>query len=90
MATSLDKAEDFATRLRRLRWRCRRGMRELDVVLQHYLEARYSGAPATEQAAFEALLELQDPTLFAYLMRRESPTDPEQANVIAKLTDARP
>ena len=81
--------EDAATRKRRLGWRCRRGMRELDVVLQHYLEARYSDAPAEEQAAFEALLELQDPQLFAYLVRRESPVELEQVNVIARLTDAR-
>jgi len=82
--------EDPSITLRRLRWRCRRGMRELDVVLQQYLEARYSFAPAAEQGAFEALLELQDPQLFAYLMRRDSPTDPELVNVIARLTDARP
>jgi antitoxin CptB len=64
-------------------------MRELDVVLQQYLEARYSSAPAEEQAAFAALLELQDPQLFAYLMGRESPTDPELVNVVAWLTAAR-
>lgn len=80
---------DSAVTLRRLRWRCRRGMRELDVVLQRYLEARYSLAPAAEQAAFEALLELQDPQLFAYLVGRESPSDPELVHVIARLTDAR-
>lgn len=80
--------EDAATRKRRLGWRCRRGMRELDVVLQRYLEARYSDAPPAEQAAFEALLELQDPTLFAYLTARERPTDLELVNVIARLTHA--
>jgi antitoxin CptB len=81
--------EDQATRIRRLRWHCRRGMRELDVVLQRYLEQRYSDAPTAEQHAFEALLELQDPQLFAYLMRRETPADAELVNVIARLTDAR-
>jgi antitoxin CptB len=80
--------EDAATRKRRLGWRCRRGMRELDVVLQRYLEARYSDAPVTEQAAFEALLELQDPQLFAYLTGRDSPTDLELVNVVARLTHA--
>jgi len=65
-------------------------MRELDVVLQQYLEARYSSAPAAEQSTFEALLELQDPQLFAYLMGRETPSDPELVNVIAWLTAARP
>ena len=72
--------------LARLRWRCRRGMRELDVLLERYLERRYMQAPAAEQQAFEALLELQDPQLFAYVMRRERPADPELAHVIARLT----
>jgi antitoxin CptB len=73
--------------LARLRWRCRRGMRELDVVLERYLDRRYMQAPASEQRAFEALLELQDPQLFAYVMGRERPSDPELAHVIARLTE---
>jgi antitoxin CptB len=74
--------------LRRLYWHCRRGMRELDVVLQRYLDQRYSVAPADEQRAFEALLDLQDPQLFAYLTGRDTPTDTELLNVVARLTHA--
>ena len=72
----------------RLRWRCRRGMRELDVVLHRYLETRYTIAPLAEQQAFERLLDEQDPQLLAYLMGKERPQDPIQANVIARLADA--
>jgi antitoxin CptB len=71
----------------RLRWRCRRGMRELDVLLERYLERRYPLAPAAEQRAFETLLELQDPQLFAYVTGREQPADPELADVVARLTE---
>jgi antitoxin CptB len=71
--------------LSRLRWRCRRGMRELDVVLQRYLELRYLEAPVEERQAFESLLEEQDPVLLAYLTGREHPQDSRQANVIARL-----
>ena len=78
-------AEDERTRMARLRWRCRRGMRELDVVLQRYLEQCYSGADPAEQQAFERLLELQDPQLLAYVMRQDVP-DPELAHVIARFT----
>ena len=73
----------------RLRWRCRRGMRELDVVLQGYLENCYPQASAAEQRAFELLLELQDPQLFAYLLGSDKPHDPELMHVIARLTHAR-
>ena len=48
-----------------LRWRCRRGMRELDVLLERYLAERWGAAPAEERAAFAGLLELADPDLAA-------------------------
>jgi antitoxin CptB len=51
----------------RLRWRCRRGMRELDQLLGWYLEARYPGATKEDKAAFAALLEQPDPELWAWL-----------------------
>jgi antitoxin CptB len=71
-----------------LRWRCRRGMRELDVLLERYLQERYPSAPAVEQQAFAALLEAPDPQLFAYIVQREVPEDPEWAHVIARLRNA--
>ncbi|HEY6644882.1 succinate dehydrogenase assembly factor 2 [Povalibacter sp.] len=76
------------TNLSRLRWRCRRGMRELDVVLQRYLDQRYALAPEAEQRAFESLLDAQDPVLLDYLIGRDHPQDPQQANVIARLAHA--
>ena len=71
-----------------LRWRCRRGMRELDVLLERYLRDLYPSAPAAEQQAFAALLEAPDPQLFAYVVQRETPVDPEWAHVIARLRNA--
>jgi antitoxin CptB len=73
-----------------LRWQCRRGMRELDVVLERYLQQRYASAPLAEQQAFESLLDLPDPQLFAYLMRRETPAVPEWVDVLSKLTAFEP
>lgn len=51
-------------KLSRLRWRCRRGMRELDEAMRAYLDNHYLQASAEEQASFEQLQELQDPELF--------------------------
>ena len=70
-----------------LRWRCRRGMRELDVLLERYLRERYPSAPAAEQQAFAALLDLPDPELLAFVMRQRVPADPHWVHVIAQLTD---
>ena len=52
---------------RALRWRCRRGARELDLMLARYLERRYPQAPAPERRAFARLLDLPDPELQALL-----------------------
>ena len=65
-------------------------MRELDVLLERYLQERYPSAPAAEQQAFAALLEAPDPQLFAYVVQREVPVDPEWAHVIAKLRQLDP
>ena len=72
----------------RLRWRCRRGMKELDVLLLGYLEQRYDTAPAEERRIFADLLELQEPQLYAYLTGRETPPDPAVAQVIGQIRAA--
>lgn len=47
-----------------LRWRCRRGMRELDEMMLAYLDHHYLDASRSEQDAFEQLLTWQDPELY--------------------------
>jgi antitoxin CptB len=66
----------------KLRWRCRRGMKELDLLTLGYLERHYSTAPAGEQQAFADLLELQDPLLMSYMVGRETPADATAARVV--------
>jgi antitoxin CptB len=60
-------------------------MLELDVLLARYLERRYPIAPAAEQGAFEALLELQDPQLLSFVMGWDVPADPDLMNVVTRL-----
>ena len=48
----------------KLRWRCRRGMRELDEAMRAYLDNHYEGASTEERQLFEELQEMQDPELF--------------------------
>lgn len=52
------------TNIAKLRWRCRRGMRELDEAMRAYLDNHYESAPEVERENFIALLELQDPELY--------------------------
>ena len=53
-----------ASRLNRLRWHCRRGMLELDLVLARFLEENYAGLTAQQRQEFENLLELEDHELW--------------------------
>ena len=66
----------------RLRWQCRRGMRELDELLIGYLESRYPIADDDEKAAFQTVLELPDPELNGYLLQRHTPSSESVADVI--------
>ena len=77
--------EAEARRVARLRWRCRRGMRELDQLLTRYLEQDYPGASAAEQDAFAQLLDLPDPDLFGYLVGRASPAEEGLSHVVARI-----
>lgn len=69
----------------RLKWRCRRGMRELDVVLSRYLEQDYPGASAESRAAFRALLDLPDPEIYGLLLWRLAPGEEALARVLESL-----
>jgi antitoxin CptB len=75
-----------AAELNRLRWRCRRGMRELDVLLERYLRERWPSAGAESHEAFLRLLELPDPEIADYCLRRVPVADPSLAGLIAVIT----
>jgi antitoxin CptB len=69
----------------RLRWRCRRGMRELDAVLQSFAESSLATLDRADLARFERILELPDPELFAYLTGRNAPADLDIARLIERV-----
>ena len=59
----------------RLRWRCRRGMRELDQLLGGWLDTHYAQADEKAKAAFAELLEQPDPELWHWLQGNGAPDD---------------
>jgi antitoxin CptB len=62
-----------AHRMAKLRWRCRRGMRELDQLFAGWLDRHGSTADARTVDAFEALLSVEDSELWAWCMGRGGP-----------------
>ena len=70
-----------------LKWQCRRGMRELDLLLTDYLENGYPQSGEDQKQAFCELLALPDPDLIAYLLGGQTPTDNVLANVVSQIRD---
>jgi antitoxin CptB len=80
-AANADRHADY----NRLRWRCRRGMKELDAVLLRYLEHNYGHADARQQQTFEHILNMPDPELYFLLMGRTESDNRDIAALVSIL-----
>ena len=76
-ATASDVARERLEK--KLQWRCRRGMKELDFLLLRYLREHHLEAASDERAAFVEFLELPDPDIARYLLAGDVPSDPRHA-----------
>lgn len=83
-AQALEQGQE-SRRLARLRWRCRRGLLELDLVLAQFLDQHYARLNAAERRAFERLLATSDVQLLAYLNGTAVPHDRELHELVEKL-----
>ncbi|HQZ31748.1 MAG TPA: succinate dehydrogenase assembly factor 2 [Arenimonas sp.] len=73
--------------IRRLRWRCRRGMRELDQLMLRYLDGRWEQADDAERGRFLRLLDCEDDKLWRWFMGREAPQDAELHAIVQLILD---
>lgn len=73
------------TELARLRWRCRRGLLELDVLFKQFLDGRYDELEAAERTAFDRLLEVPDQQLLAWFYGQQTAEDDELARLVRKI-----
>lgn len=65
-----------------LRWRCRRGAKELDLLLNAYLEKRYPHAGGEERAAFERLTVWADPDIMDVVLGTGPSPDPATSSLV--------
>ena len=65
-------------------WRCRRGIRELDVLFGRFLESEYPTLSTDEQLVFQQLLEVQDPVIMDWLFGKY---DPEEAGLVSLINN---
>jgi antitoxin CptB len=74
--------------LNRLRWRCRRGLLENDLILARFLAARGATMNVDEIAALDRLLDLADNELWDLLAGRAEPEDAALRPMLAALRAA--
>jgi antitoxin CptB len=79
-----------ASELNRLRWRCRRGMRELDQLLTRYLEHAWPDDSERQRGVFLKLLDCEDDRLWDWFMGHEVPADAEIAALVARIRELPP
>jgi antitoxin CptB len=71
--------------LRKLRWRCRRGMRELDQLLERWLERAWRQSPTAQRKVFLRLLDSEDDRLWRWFLGHEAPADVEIATLLDQI-----
>lgn len=67
---------------KRLKWHCRRGMLELDLLLEPFLDEVFLTLDEEDKTRFYKLIESEDQDLFLWFMQTEVPQDPDLARIV--------
>ncbi len=73
--------------LERVRWRCRRGLLELDIVLGRFIKQRYPALDDRQRSVFEELLDLPDTHLWDVITGKIEPPHEHQHEVLEWLKE---
>jgi antitoxin CptB len=76
---------DDETELRKLRWRCRRGMRELDQLLERWLDREWRQSPTAQRDVFLRMLDSEDDRLWRWFLGHEVSDDVEIAALVDRI-----
>ena len=75
------------TEVNRMRWAARRGMLELDLVLEPFVRVRYRALDDADRQRFEQLMLCEDQDLFAWFLGREQPADKDIAAIVEQVLE---
>jgi len=70
-----------------IRWQCRRGMLELDLLLLRYFENCFEGLTESNQQLFIEFLQESDQTLYQWLMGQSQPNEPKFLSLLQNIRD---
>jgi antitoxin CptB len=78
---------DEDSELKKLRWRSRRGMRELDRLFDRWLDRQWVGSPEDERVVFLRLLDCEDDKLWRWFMGYEACPDAQLDALITRMRE---
>jgi antitoxin CptB len=71
--------------MNRMRWAARRGMLELDLLLEPFVASRYALLCEADRRSFQRLMHCEDQDLYAWLMQRQPPGDEEFTRIVSQI-----
>jgi antitoxin CptB len=71
--------------LKRMRWRARRGLLELDIVLGRFIEKHYAQLDDDGRRAFDVMLDMPDNPLWDMIAGRRDAEPGEQQGLLEKI-----
>jgi antitoxin CptB len=71
--------------INRMRWAARRGMLELDLVLEPFVTSRYAELSELDRQRFQQLMLCEDQELFGWFMQRNQPANEEHAQIVRQI-----
>lgn len=83
----MDQVAEHTAELSRMKWAARRGMLELDLVLEPFVAEQYLQLSQEEKEQFQALMHCEDQELFAWFLRREQPEQEDLQTIVAKILE---
>jgi antitoxin CptB len=72
------------TYINKTKWKCRRGLRELDLLFRNYSEKNLESLSTDELAMFNSILDLEDQPLYDFIFKNESLNSPQQEDFILR------
>ncbi len=73
--------------LQRVRWRCRRGLLELDIVLGRFIDKCYLSLDEAQRTTFDEMLDLPDTEFWDLITGNREPIHPQQRAVLESLQE---
>ena len=70
------------TEINKTKWKCRRGLRELDLLFRRFIEEKLDSLSQEDFVMFNSILDLEDQPLYDFIFKNESLNSPDKERFI--------